>query len=102
MSRYYAESRIDDWNIWGAEIEAEDFEFVVIAIWQNIPPQFNNRSVTVFNRETYESRTIMSLHCPECACDVLEDEEWMLTDVPGVYQHVDCYHTERFPEQRTT
>jgi hypothetical protein len=102
MPNYYVESRVDDWNIWAAEITAPDFVHALIEIWREVPDEFSKQRVSVVNRDTWETTTILTLHCPECSTDVREDEEWMLTDTPGVYQHVDCYHPERFSEQQTT
>lgn len=57
--------------------------------------KFHKPPIYVTDRITGIRKIVISF-CPECSVHVFSSDEWMLTDVAGVYQHVECDRTDRF------
>src|SRR4051794_14599382 len=98
MPNFYIESFIDDFTIWGVRVEADELDDAIFEAYVTVPDSHRANRISINNVDTSEKVHILTLQCPWCGTTVMEeDEEWMLTGTPGVYQHVDCYHPERMP-----
>lgn len=93
MTQFYIE-RGDEWYIEAAVIEADNFDEAFWSAFSEHAPRFNELPVKITDRSDYQTKTVISF-CPECCIHVFQEDEWMLTNTAGVYQHVDCYNTDR-------
>lgn len=97
MNEFYVEGG-DDWNIWSCVVREVNVEFALLeALSYCFAKNLATGNLRVTDRATGTTRKLLCLGCEQCRVPIFEDEEWMLTDKVGQFQHVDCYAPYRVP-----